>query len=64
MISAAMMLSAATVTNNATRNSMIGQVRGYASSSFNSTPLGGYYNPIQGFITNENIAMDGHGVNS
>lgn len=59
-----MMLSAATVTNNATRNAMIGQVHNYASSNFNNTPFGGYYNPTQGSITNENIGYNGHGINS
>lgn len=63
-IPAAMMLSAATVTNKATRNAMIAQVYGYASSSFNSTPLGGYYNLAQGSITNEDISYNEHGINS
>lgn len=58
------MFSAATILDNATRNVMIGQVHSYASSSFNNTPFGGYYNPVQGSITNENIAYGGYGINS
>lgn len=58
------MLSAATVTNNATRNAMIAQVHGYASSNNNNTVFGGYYNPVQGSVVIESGTFSGHGDNS
>lgn len=59
-----MMLSAASVTNNATRNAMIAQVHGYASSGNNDTAFSGYYNPIQGAVIGEDDTFSGDGGNS
>lgn len=61
-----MMLSAASITNNATRIAMIAQVHGYASSSMNDTVFSGYYNPTssQGSVIVENGTFSGGGDNS
>lgn len=59
-----MMLSAAAVTDNVTRNAMIAQVRGYASSNSNDSVFSGYYNPLQGASINRPGAFSGHGINS
>lgn len=59
-----MMLSAASITNNATRSAMIAQVHGYASSGMNDTVFSGYYNPSQGSVIVENGTFSGGGDNS
>lgn len=59
-----MMFSAAAVTNNATRNVMIAQVRGYASSSLYNQVFGDYYNPLVGSIIDQSGSFSGHGSNS
>lgn len=43
-----MMLSAATVTNDATRNYMISQIHNYASSNQNNTQFPAIFNPSTG----------------
>ena len=43
-----MMFSAATVTNSATRDYMISQIRSYASSSQNNTQFPTVFNPQTG----------------
>lgn len=54
--SAAMMLSAATVNDNSTRNFMIGQVHQYCASNQNNMPFGAYYNPSSGVVNGPNFA--------
>ena len=59
-----MMLSAAAVTENATRNAMIAQVRNYASSNKDNLVFGGYYNPLKGSIVDQSGSFSGRGLNS
>lgn len=59
-----MMFSSAIVTNNATRNTMIAQVRSYASSSLDNEVFCGYYNPVQGEPIYQLGSFSGHALNS
>ena len=58
-----MMLSAATVTNDVTRDVLIGQVHTYAASNINNTVFSAYYDPTSG-IVDDVVLYSGSGVNS
>ena len=58
-----MMLSAATVTDDITRDVLIGQVHTYAASSINSKVFSAYYDPTTG-IVDDVVLYSGSGVNS
>lgn len=59
------MLSAATVNDNTTRDSMIGLVHQFCASNQNNVPFSAYYNPSNGLVEFPDFAgNDAGGVHS